>query len=364
MVSKSVGLPCRWVDFLAVAATCGAILWCVPSYAKEGKSMPQQEAASKKEEAQQQQPEAAPQGMDNPTLYAPKVQPSELSRPYYYGFPGGTILLPPPDFRDPKGETIYQNYPFSPKEIEELRRFKMDIERAKTKPLIHPKMQSRAIQIDMSTGGSLPRVYIAPGYVTTLVLVDAAGKPWPLGANPILGDSTSFGISVADTARNIINLTASTTAARTTLSLVPESDQPVPIILEIEANAKNHDTRVDLLLPEYRNGSPELVDSAPRNPADNTMLAFVAGTPPDGAVAIEVSPVDAPIRAWYFDDAIYVRTTNRLVSPSWTGEASGVGGARVYRMYPTNSILYYQDGVVKGAYLGLDAIRFHKTAKN
>lgn len=362
MAWKSVGL--RWyfversivVAVLAALGSFASLAVAAEDATATGGKAPQENEAAQAEAKKQDAKE--PEKPQNPTMYGAKVAPSELSRPYYFGFPGGPILLPPPDFRDLQGEAVYQNFPLTPKQIEELRRMQMDIERAKVKPIINPKMVSRAIHIDMGTGAAMPKVQIAPGYVTTLVLVDAAGEPWPLGANPVLGDGASFSVSVPDGARNIINLTANALSARTTLSLIPESDNPVPIVLEIEASDRQHDTRVDLLLPEYRKGAPPLVDRAPRNPADERMLAFVAGTPPQGSVALEVMPTDAPLRAWYYDGEVYVRSANQLISPAWSGEANGVGGVRVYRMAPANSILYYQDGVVKEAIVRLDAIRF------
>lgn len=277
---------------------------------------------------------------------------------YQVILPGGQIILPPPDTSS-KMEIERERYlqaPVTPKEIEQWRKMMLEIDKARSRPLIEPKVRTRTQQISFDAGHELPVIHIAPGNVSSLALVDIMGQPWPIADSPVVGDQESYLVHVSQHVPNVINVAASKTAGASTLSILLK-DQSVPIVMRLVTDLKTHDARVDLIAPIPGPNSSRAAltggaSSIPPTTADKIMLSFVEGVPPENAKEVRVSGTNG-LRAWLYNGELYVRTIYELTSPSWNGEAHGAGGVHVYRLVKTPFILVSNRGVIETVHLSL-----------
>ncbi len=277
---------------------------------------------------------------------------------YQVILPGGQIVLPPPDTTS-KTEFEREKYlqaPVTPQEIEQWRKMMLEIDKARSRPLIEPKVRTRTQQISFDAGHELPVIHIAPGNVSSLALVDVMGQPWPIADSPVVGDQESYLVHVSQQVPNVINVAAARTAGASTLSILLK-DQSVPLVVKLVTDLKEHDARVDLIAPMPGPNSSKAVltggtSSIPVTTADKVMLAFVEGVPPEKAKEVRVSGTNG-LRAWVYNGELYIRSIYELTSPSWDGEAHGAGGVHVYRLVKTPFILVSNRGTIETVQLTL-----------
>lgn len=277
---------------------------------------------------------------------------------YQVILPGGQIILPPPDTTS-KMEFEREKYlqaPVTPQEIERWRKMMLEIDKARSRPLIEPKVRTRTQQISFDAGHELPVVHIAPGNVSSLALVDVMGQPWPIADSPVVGDQESYLVHVSPQVPNVINVAAARTAGASTLSILLK-DQSVPLVIKLVTDLKEHDARIDLIAPIPGPNSSKAVltggtASIPATTADRVMMSFVEGVPPEKAKEVRVSGTNG-LRAWVYNGELYIRSIHELTSPAWIGEAHGAGGVHVYRLVKTPFILVSNRGVIETVQLSL-----------
>lgn len=279
------------------------------------------------------------------------VEPGAMGK-YQVILPGGQIVLPPPEMN--KAQEIereqYRQMPLTPQEIMKLRRQMLELETSKAKPIIEPKIRTRAISVSLEAGHEVPQILIAPGNVASLAIVDSLGQPWPLADGPVVGDQESYLVHVSPQVPNVVNIAANRTAGASTLSLLLEG-QSVPLIVRLLTSHDQHDARVDLMMPMSGPRSTAAVRDAagasiiPASVGDETMLAFVQGVPPKGAKEVRAS--SPLLRAWVMGETLFIRTIASLVSPAWDGESHGAAGVNVYRLPKTPFILISDGGNIQ-----------------
>lgn len=316
---------------LAAAVVAGGVVASPVLLAEDGQAEPAQDA----------QPEPERKG---------PVQPPVIENP-------PPIILPPP--ATPRGEAFNESAetvsPLSPAEI---RQFKAMLE-AKQDAMYggsNPDTLSKMFQVSLDTGASIPTVKIAPGYVSSIVFVDSYGNPWPIEGVPAVGNPNLYSVVVPETSkRNVITISSKTAAGSTNLSVVLEGEG-LPVNIRLTTDRQQTHVRADMQV-EGVGPNTNPIDNSGRDQAstpDDTMMAFVDGVPPEGAVPVQTS--DIGVRAWKYGDLLYLRTKRTVLSPSWLGVSHGTAGLRVYRMQPTPMVLYSESGQTKTLRVSLDQI--------
>jgi len=257
------------------------------------------------------------------------------------------IVLPPLEddrsavYRQVEREEVRLN----PDEIRQYRQMLLEREHAASyvKP---PKLRSQTHTVSLAPGSNIPSIKIAPRYVSSLVVVDSQGNPWPIvGHNN--GSPTVFQTVVPEAdPHNVISISALANVGASNLAILLEG-QTVPLIVQLSIDRDEMDVRADMVISELGpRSSPILrhtsgfIDATP----DSTMMAFVDGVPPQGAVGLTVS--DSRFRVWEYGDQLYIRTGLSISSPRYSAISHGTGGVRVYRMNKTPMILFSADGRV------------------
>lgn len=268
------------------------------------------------------------------------------------------IILPP--LADDRGAVYRQvereEANLTPDEIRQYRQMLLEREHAANyvKP---PKLRSQSHTVSLAPGSHIPSIKIAPRYVSSLVIVDSQGNPWPIvGHNN--GSPTVFQTTVPEAdPHNVISISALANVGASNLSILLEG-QTVPLIVQLFVDRDEMDVRADMVISELGpRSNPVLrhtsgfVDATP----DSTMMAFVDGVPPSGAVSLTVS--DPRFRVWEMGDQLYIRTNLTISSPRYSAISHGTGGVRVYRMSKTPMVLFSADGRIGTLRIELQNLR-------
>ena len=70
------------------------------------------------------------------------------------------------------------------------------------------------------------------------------------------------------------------------------------------------------------------------------------GTPPEGALRLQVGGVDGRTTAYRMSSMIYVRTPFTLLSPGWSSSVSSADGMNVYELSDSPVLLLSNEGKI------------------
>lgn len=264
-----------------------------------------------------------------------------------------TYQLPPPDFMGMENRLkryMLEELPLTPEQIRYIKRKMLESERAKWSQVYKPKIVKKVMSVDADAQSKIPTVYLTPGFVGTIVFVDAQGKPWPLSAGPVVGNNRLIDLKVPNNSggNNIIVVSAKKPSGMSNISVFLHG-KDAPIIVNIVNSVKKHYARADMVMRDYLegDGGGERVRSVPASAASAEMLALVNGAVVDGMQGLKSSTRD--IRAWRMGSYLYIRTRHQVISPGWINKVAGADGVKVYKMKMTTRVLYSAGGEVRTA---------------
>ena len=269
-----------------------------------------------------------------------------------------TIMLPPP--AKPRSETFgraaEQATRLSPQEIERFRRI-MEAKQDAMYGGPAPETYARLYTVSLDTGAEIPTVEIAPGYVSSIVFVDAYGNPWPIEGNPAIGNPSLYAVTVHNSEnRNVLTVSAKKAAGASNLS-VSLLGQGLPVNIQLRTNRERTCLRGDMQIEGMGPKTDPIMATggagAPPATPDDVMMQFVDGVPPEKATPVPTSSRDW--RAWVFNEMLYLRTKKSLISPGEEAVSYGTAGLRVYRMRQTPLVLYSDQGATKSLRIDLTA---------
>jgi hypothetical protein len=302
---------------------------------------------------------SGPPGLKSPAAVSGQKQatltpaPAEADQPPApIDDPSTAFLLPPlaPDRDTMLNSVLPAMAPLTPDEIRAYMQ-QMDAKidaAADTRP--PPKMVSRTIQIDLTPGAAIPSITIAPGQVSTLVLVDKAGNPWPITSHT-LGNPKKFQIAVPDIdPHNLVTLAALSQNGNSSVVLTLEG-LAVPIMASLKIDRGRMDARADLQVSAFgpvstASGVDRSFGAVPLTAQatdDANMSAILDGVPPDNAKPI---PVDSTLfRVYDVDGVMYVRTTaDSIQSGQCSAIVQGAAGVKVCRFDRSVPLILYVHG--------------------
>jgi intracellular multiplication protein IcmK len=228
------------------------------------------------------------------------------------------------------GQALRNIAPLSPDQIERARRRVDEVDRASGKPLAPVTPVTRSIAVSLKSGEMPPSVKVAPGWISTITFSDISGAPWPVLAvtngNPSAYDVKSSG---PEGNTNIITISAKQGYIPSNIAITLVGAK-VPILMTLDPMGSQVDYRVDAQIDSRGpNAMLDVVSGTALQPTgDSVMLAFLDGVPPNGAKAKKTGSRD--VQAWGFNDQLYVRTSQTLLSPAYISKQTNVSGVNVY----------------------------------
>jgi intracellular multiplication protein IcmK len=238
-------------------------------------------------------------------------------------------------------QLLNKSMPMTPEQIIDYRKELYRSQQAvNTPPVSPPKPVSSTITVDLSPGMPPPVIRLAPGFVTSMVFLDATGQPWPI-ADFSIGNSKQFNVQW-DSKKNTLFIQSTTNFTSSNLALrLAELD--TPLVISLVSGQKEVDYRTDIQVNGHGPNAlaPILGNDLPQ--ATSTyLLGVLDGIPPAGSKELVVNQAFG--RAWVTGNRLLFRTRLTVLSPAWLATVSSPDGTHVYDMPKTPLILATQDG--------------------
>ncbi len=251
----------------------------------------------------------------------------------------------------------YQNdtngvLPLTPGQIRQLREAIGQQRQAEESPLSPAMPRLETINAHIGTGAP-PAISVQQGYVSTINIVDAYGRPWPI-VRYSLGNPTAFHAAVASNSVSISDLQPYA-QSNIALYLLGET---TPLMVALVPGAQGPSgggvvdysvrIRVDASIP----GQPLPVGGmAGGANYTNVLLSVVQGVSPTGAGGLRVMGDPARIRAWEWDGPrgprLLLRAPATVVAPAWIATMKGPAGIHAWVLPDVRVITVSEDGRIR-----------------
>lgn len=209
---------------------------------------------------------------------------------------------------------------------------------------VRPRPELKVETISLDPGAEPPVIRVAAGYVTTVVMMDATGAPWPIDDMAFAG---KFDIKTTQKSAHVFRIIPMNRFYESNLT-VQLKDLSTPVTFRLAAGNEvvyyRYDVRVPAMGPKAR--PPRFSAASTLVAGDSVMMAVLDGYPPDGARRLKVSGLDDRSAAWDVSGQIYLRTPHSLLSPAWSSSASSGDGTTVYAIPDTPVLLLSDQGLM------------------
>ncbi len=198
--------------------------------------------------------------------------------------------------------------------------------------------------------GNPPAIAVQGGFVSTINVVDAYGRPWPIERYS-LGNPKAFTASVAGNSAAISDLQP---YAQSNLALYLQGEAtPLMVALVPGAQSDSGGGVVDYSV-RIRINTPEPGLPAPAGGmaggADytNTLLSVVQGVGPAGAKHLRVVGDPARVEAWSWEGPrgtrLLLRAPATVIAPAWLATMQGPGGIQAWVLPDVHVVTLSQNG--------------------
>lgn len=273
--------------------------------------------------------------------------------------------LPTPDhIRREVGLGYQSQVPMSPDEIRWVRE-QMEQSQYAMHSAAPRETLTRTLAVETGPGSPTPALVLAPGYVTTVSVVDREGNPWPVSTVDVGADGQFTVSSPATEARAATRPADNEGAAEPSASsqVVPENlillrsryfgattnvvitlkGLDTPVILDVKSaspDARQIDGRATLRLDRLSPAAVlPVIAAPPPSPMNPVLLGFLQQVPPSDAVPVNLEGMPSgEVVAWEWDESLIIRSLHPLLSPAWTAQVKQ-GGVHVYRVDKTPVLL-------------------------
>lgn len=273
----------------------------------------------------------------------------------------GSVLSALPDrSREDEGAELHEalrNLLPPPSFLHEARKRRAEVEKEDASPIdTAQKPMTRTINVTLRPGEAPPVIHLAYGAVTTLTFSDVTGAPWYVGN--VVTDSNSYlttqGAGNNDVKSNIITIAPKTRYSSGRNVAIMLEHAALPVILELDTGMASNtvDYRVDIsVMQRGPNAREDFVETGLAPAQDPELQGFVDGIPPKGSKALKSS--NPSVEIWKFKGMMYVRTSEKLVSPIWVRKSSSnISGDTVYVLRPTPNVMISTDGELSSVMIG------------
>lgn len=232
----------------------------------------------------------------------------------------------------------------TPGQIRKARKRQEELEQAAQLP-IPGKGQQRSIKASLEPGAGNPVIRCYPQYAVPIRVLDEGGNPWPIMAH-MIGNAQAFQVQKPDMEPyDTIIVSPLVNYGSTNLVLALDNndgENPVPpLVVQLVVspdNSQAYDSSASVRVNRRGPRSPHPTGGGGNFQTDDIMLAFLDGTPPEGALRLKST--DRSVEAWEYMDSLYIRAPKKIVWPAWTkeigsGEKSGQTYAYQLPMVPS-----------------------------
>lgn len=231
----------------------------------------------------------------------------------------------------------------SPEQIREMYRVMSETQRAVAQPGPAPKPVTGTISVSLSPGTTPPVIRTYMGTISTFVVVDSSGAPWPV-ENFRIGNQAAYQLNRLDQGQGsafALDTAAPYGASNLVLKLVGVS---TPVVINLVSGQKEVDARVEV---RVQGRGPNAVSamgvSLPKG-VDSRLLPILNGLSPEGGKLLSVNGLEG-VRAWMMPSGrMVVRTPVKIISPASPTFVSSADGTHVYEFMPTTQLMGLVDG--------------------
>jgi len=250
---------------------------------------------------------------------------------------------------------MQQVMPLSPKQIREYRERKQRVKGA-MKDRKATELLSRTRRVSLEPGGTVETLEIVPGYVASVVVLDASGAPWPISSVTV-GNQEQFTVKRPSKKEgHVIHIRAQQSFSQSNFAITLKG-QALPLQINLRTidpsdpaaqEVKQVQMQGVVVLRAGRRG-PQAKEASigPSSTADTIstdMIGFLDGVPPSEAVVMATKPQLRGVQVWRHEGHLYVRSRLPARWPAWDEVARGHGEIRVYRMPKSPNIIVAKGG--------------------
>lgn len=212
-----------------------------------------------------------------------------------------------------------QFLPFSEDEALQIKKKLMEKEKQINAPASTPDIMFRSINIDPSAPYQDQTIFLSPNYVSTILIFDKMGKPWPIEKYVLALSDKLYNDNINSNTMVLSSKKINYGRGNLVISL---KDLKTPIILSIEISPEKVDYKTDIRLNSF---GPDSQPTVFKNDNDMSYLGkFVKEdaysmldgmTPQNGKYTKRPTSLDG-VEAWSNGKSLYIRTKDTLISPS------------------------------------------------
>lgn len=237
-------------------------------------------------------------------------------------------------FKTVKNETL----PLTPEQIDDVQN-RLDETGAAIYPSPKPIMTNRTQNVSLAPGATAVSMRLAAGYVSSLVVIDSTGEPWPI-TTATVGNDKWFSVAKPETgANNMLTINSLKNHVSSNLAITLKG-RDAPLIVELimsDSSADKKQQEADMLVSMRMNQPGPLAAPPALGPKINSaisseLMSFLDGVAPAGAVIIKLRNEPEGVAAWKFNNQLYLRTPYLARWPAWFQQASSSSGTHVYIM--------------------------------
>lgn len=234
---------------------------------------------------------------------------------------------------------IDKSMPMTPSQILELKQRVAAAEQAAaTSAGTPPQPVSTSMMVSLAPGATPPVIRLQQGFISSLVITDSSGNPWPITAIDN-GNSTAFNVSWNKSGNTImIQALKAYTSGNIAVSL-KGSDTPVMLTLIPGQNVVDYraDLRVAGLSPDSAKG---VMDNGLPPSANQELLQVLDGIGPQNSQVLSIEGCSS-CGAWATKTEMYVRLPEgmNLISPGFLGMMKSPDGTQVYDLRKAPTLL-------------------------
>lgn len=294
-------------------------------------------------------PTAAQQGL--PPGYYNGATPAAAPAAVQYGNPVSappTALPPMPPTLGPNTDVFTQmkddELGLTP---EQIREWKKELDRrqraASGSGTSHnPKSVTGSISVSLSPGAAPPMIRPANNRVSSFVVLDSTGAPWPV-ENFRVGDVDQFPVERLDGPQGSSFTIDSKYAYGQSNLVLKLAGVATPVVINLISDQAEYDSRVEVRVQGRGPNSVVTTGSVSRG-VDSRLLEVLDGVAPAGK-AVKVDGLEG-VRGWILEDGrLMVRSPYKVITPSTRNFVSSADGTTVYVFErATTKLLVMADG--------------------
>lgn len=203
-----------------------------------------------------------------------------------------------------------------------------------------PKILNDIIMVSTKPGASLSKIYVSPGFPSTVNIFDSTGQPWPIKAIDSI-EGMKIEIQKVDSVYlNTIKIITKAYAGITSMNIsLVDYPAAIPVLIEVSTE-KFHSSPIVQIDREGPQAKQVISSSVGGMQGDKTLKDIVLGiAPPQFEVMKSSDPNN--VEAWRHEGSLYVRT-QYFPAAHPRGVYTGPNGYTAYKLSDT-PLLTMQD---------------------